>query len=194
MCCLTLKINELIINHSDISHPCQTRLSKTFSKRIHTSEAPVTCKEAPEMYHAEEQPQPDGTDHEHERVPHDAERGLGNVKRQRVGMRVETAVGPDEPGGAAEPMRKEEPREAKCMNQSGLGTVLQLWPEPNNTTVAMVYENGTATAMARDLRARLALARLSSRFVVIVVVGLAGNGMVLVWDSVRDPEVINKGN
>lgn len=57
----------------------------------------------------------------------------------------------------------------------------------------MVYENGTATAMARDLRARLALARLCSRFVVIVVVGLVENGMVLVWDSVRDPEVM-KGN
>lgn len=51
------------------------------------------------MYHAEEQPQPDGADHEHERVPHDAERGLGNLQPQRVGLRVETAVWPDEPGG-----------------------------------------------------------------------------------------------
>lgn len=44
-------------------------------------------------------------------------------------------------------------------------------------TVTMVNEKGTATAMARDLRARLALALLSSRLVIIVV-GLVENGMV----------------
>lgn len=53
------------------------------------------------MNQAKNQAKPSGPNHQHEWVPHDAERNLSNVKGQRVGVRVEPTVGPKEPGGEA---------------------------------------------------------------------------------------------
>lgn len=49
------------------------------------------------MNQAKNQAKPSGPDHQHEWVPHDAERNLSNVK----GQRVEPTVSPKEPGSEA---------------------------------------------------------------------------------------------
>lgn len=95
------KKNKFISNKRKIRHPSQTRLNEIFSKRIDTSKATVARKERPQMHQAEHQAEPRGADHQHEWVPHNAEGNLGDVERQRVGLRVEATVGPEEPGGEA---------------------------------------------------------------------------------------------
>lgn len=53
------------------------------------------------MHNTEHEPHPGRPDHENQRVPDDAQRNLGNVQRESVGIRVEPAAEPDQGRGEA---------------------------------------------------------------------------------------------
>lgn len=100
------KINKLIRNNGEKSHPSQAGFHQILCKWVHFLESFVACKKGPKMYNTKEQPEPNRPNHQHQRVPNDAQRKLRNVKRQRVGLLMKPAVSPDKPCSQAHEKRR----------------------------------------------------------------------------------------